>query len=278
MLREKRKAVSFETNRNSDITRLRQSPPDEEDESPQRMRMAPAYKTKFTFVKWSPIYKLLAKYCKDGVKWDDAWSDICQRIKADSVDGYDIRNRIKDLVTTNVVMKDGVPYDSEGDPVQRSSYFKRDKYYVDPDSGILKSIPHARKPKREVSSFFVKEEERLFAKDEEGVWHSFSWKSFGIEKPNAFYPINFSWEILDPGHPEKHYVHNSCDLPELFSKRVSVKPVFEQKFLKRFKDLTSKSGVPHFPKEFLRLGKPGQCILLKQLSKKEKKKLSHLVI
>jgi hypothetical protein len=91
--------------------------------------------------------------------------------------------------------------------------------------------------------------------------------------PLAFSPVNFQWEVSDK---EIHRVIGA-KFPEGFSERAHVTPIFDKKFLERFKDPFYRSEVPHFPRQFLKLGKANYTIYLKQLSKKEKKEVREYI-
>jgi hypothetical protein len=275
-LREARKLIRLNKQTNEDVIRMRQSrPEDEDDESPQKIRMIPPRRTKFSSLKWSPIFNMLSKLCKDEAKWDDAWSDICKEINSATSVGNEVRQIIKSLVVSDVTVKDGIPFHPNGKQIAPSRYYRREQYYVDPETGILKSVPEysAKKEEKEKSTFFIENGETLFAKDVDGVWYSFSWKHWKEVMPLAFSAVNFQWEVSDK---EIHRVLGA-KFPEGFSERAHVIPIFDEKFLERFKDPFYRSEVPHFPRQFLKLGKANYIIYLKQLSKKEKKEVQEYI-
>jgi hypothetical protein len=82
-----------------------------------------------------PIYGYILKQV--GRRWDDVYSEICKNLPNNSLNTSHVRGHIKDFVEIQVMMIDGVPYDTKG--VSRVSNYGRwpFAFYVHPETNIL---------------------------------------------------------------------------------------------------------------------------------------------
>lgn len=99
-----------------------------------------------------PLRRLLRS--KVGYPWNEVYSELCERLKSNTMAGQHVLSHIFDYVNIHVEIIDGV---AQGKPnggfnfSLENSYYQ--KYYVHPDTGILcvaqktKSKPKIKKPK-----------------------------------------------------------------------------------------------------------------------------------
>lgn len=99
------------------------------------------YEKQFTDV-LGPIVGYLRKQV--GRKWDHVFSDICHNLPNNSLNTSHVRDHIKGFVETDVILIDGVPYESDGiHKIEGYSHYPQ--FYVHPVTGILCKLENHRK-------------------------------------------------------------------------------------------------------------------------------------
>lgn len=108
-------------------------------------------KTKHLSDHLGPLRRLLRS--KVGQRWDDIYSELCQRLDTNTVTGQHVLDHVWDYVERNVVLIDGVPYRKCNRRYgQNQLGCWRDEFYVHPDTGILciaEKAPKAPPKKRD---------------------------------------------------------------------------------------------------------------------------------
>jgi hypothetical protein len=101
-------------------------------------------KTKVLSDHLSPLRRLLRS--KVGQRWDDIYSELCQRLDSSTVIGQHVIDHVWDYVERNVVIIEGIPYrkTTSGYKQKQLAYW-RDQFYVHPDTGILCQVKKATK-------------------------------------------------------------------------------------------------------------------------------------
>ena len=90
----------------------------------------------------APLRGLLKS--KVGQPWDDVYSELCQRLKRDTVTGRHVFLHLWDFVERDVEIIDGVPYQKNNHQSPLGSYGWRHKFFVHPDTGLLCRVKHDR--------------------------------------------------------------------------------------------------------------------------------------
>lgn len=89
-----------------------------------------------------PLRRLLRS--KVGQRWDDIYSELCQRLDRTTVTGQHVLDHLWDYVERHVVLIDGVPYRKISSAYSQLAYW-RNEFYVHPDTGILCLVEKAAK-------------------------------------------------------------------------------------------------------------------------------------
>ncbi len=101
-------------------------------------------KTKHLSDHLGPLRRLLRS--KVGQRWDDIYSELCQRLDSSTVTGQHVLDHLWDYVERHVVLIDGVPYRKINSSYKQNQLaYGRNKFYVHPDTGILCLVEKAPK-------------------------------------------------------------------------------------------------------------------------------------
>lgn len=93
-------------------------------------------KTKLLSDHLGPLRRLLRS--KLGQRWDDIYSELCQRLDTNTVTGQHVLSHVWDYVERNVVLIHEVPYRKCNRRYgQNQLGYWRDEFYVHPDTGIF---------------------------------------------------------------------------------------------------------------------------------------------
>lgn len=92
-----------------------------------------------------PLRRLLRS--KVGQRWDDIYSELCQRLDTSTVTGQHVLDHVWNYVERHVVLIDGVPYRkiNRGGYNQKLLGYWLDQFYIHPDTGILCLVEKAPK-------------------------------------------------------------------------------------------------------------------------------------
>jgi hypothetical protein len=90
-----------------------------------------------------PLYGYLRKNV--GCHWDDVYSEICENLPINSLQGIHIRQHVEWAVEKNVVIINGVVCYGEGRMYGNPISSNKDTFYVHPDTGILCKAATAKK-------------------------------------------------------------------------------------------------------------------------------------
>lgn len=121
-----------------------------------------------------PMYRFLLSQV--GQKWDNVWSEICQKLPNNSLNTSHVRGHILDFVETQTVLIDGKVCYGAGSiyGMEISGYGRYEwQMYVHPVTGILckiKNSPH-RQNKREKAGINVPDEPLKQYHNINGVWY-----------------------------------------------------------------------------------------------------------
>jgi len=127
---------------------------------------------------------------KVGCPWDDVWSEICDKADARTVIGSHLRDHVRYMVSTNVVIQNGEIISKEGG--YRLRFSLSDHFYVHPETGILCYVPKYKVSQPEKKSNIIRYHGLEFYQHE-GIWYQVHTRQISEkERQLAWTSLNYS--------------------------------------------------------------------------------------
>ncbi|MFB8790188.1 MAG: hypothetical protein U7123_15355 [Potamolinea sp.] len=136
-------------------------------------------KTKALSDHLGPLRRLLRS--KVGQRWDDIYSELCQRLDSSTVTGQHVLDHLWDYVERHVVLIDGVPYRKISSAYkQKPLAYWRNEFYIHPDTGILCLVEKAAKePPKKRDDLVVIDSYHQYRKLN-GLWYLITLQEFPL--------------------------------------------------------------------------------------------------
>lgn len=189
------------------------------DEQPKkekiRQKWEDGYEKQFTDL-IGPLYGYLRKNV--GCHWDDVYSEICEQLPSNSIQGIHIRQHVEWAVEKNVAIINGVACHGEGRTYGMPLASNKDTFYVHPDTGILCKGPTKKKNRwsclNKGKGIVIDDTHQYHCID--GVWYLVTLKHYGPElaywqrKYDVAYRVNLTkWACFE--YYGKDYIGISKD-------------------------------------------------------------------
>jgi hypothetical protein len=192
----------------------------------------------------NPLYRFLN--AQAGRRWDDVYSEICERVKLNSAIQRHILQHVFDLVATKVVMVNGKPYEHDAyDRVLRPyRAWRRDtgsyrEMYVNNETGILCFAPVEKKRDKDYEADYLQHPTDPYIRYYiiAGLWYEVRMKALGRRRywlPQIEgvrnYPVMIDELNIPPYDPVRMVntgrFMSEWDVTYLYSKDADGKPVF----------------------------------------------------
>ena len=139
----------------------------------------PRNKSKYLADHLGPLRRFLRS--KVGEEWNDVYSELCQRLKTNTMAGQHVIGHVWDFVERYVKIIDGKVYYKHYQKYRtllEASY--RDRFYIHPETGILcafEKAPRKRKPKPKQSDILIVDDYHQYHKLNE-IWYLITLEDF----------------------------------------------------------------------------------------------------
>jgi hypothetical protein len=146
----------------------------------------PRNKSKYLADHLGPLRRFLRS--KVGEEWNDVYSELCQRLKTNTMAGQHVIGHVWDFVERYVKIIDGKVYHKHYQKYRtllEASY--RDRFYIHPETGILCAVekaPRKRKQKQEQTDILIVDDYHQYHKLNE-IWYLITFEDFPLP-PNDY--------------------------------------------------------------------------------------------
>ncbi|MBD2500662.1 hypothetical protein [Anabaena azotica] len=139
----------------------------------------PRNKSKYLADHLGPLRRFLRS--KVGQSWNDIYSELCQRLKTNTMAGQHVIGHVWDFVERYVEIVDGKVYSKAYQRCRtRLDTSYRDRFYIHPETGILCAVekaPRKRKPKQEPTDILIVDDYHQYHKLNE-IWYLITFENF----------------------------------------------------------------------------------------------------
>lgn len=139
------------------------------------------HRTKYLSDHLGPLRRLLRS--KVGQPWNEVYGELCRRLDTDTMTGQHVLSHLWDYVERHVEIIDGVPYckSAYGFYQMRLDESYRDRFYVDPETGILCAVQKiARKKKAAKPLNIISAGDRRQYRQIDGIWYEIAFEKLDV--------------------------------------------------------------------------------------------------
>ena len=137
----------------------------------------PRNKSKYLSDHLGPLRRFLRS--KVGQPWNNVYSELCQRLKTNTMAGQHVISHVWDYVEQHVEIIDGVIYSKQRYRIRLDISY-RDRFYIHPETGILcavEKVPRKQKRKQEQTDVVIIDDNRQYHKLNE-IWYLITFEDF----------------------------------------------------------------------------------------------------